>query len=137
MSRLLGWFVERSPLSLLTTRIRYKLLAGLLAVSLIPLLGLGVASYFATQRALVDEAASKLQAVGRIKATQLETLFSQARNQLRSFAETRRLLQPCGTLARVSRTGGRTGRCGVGVAAGRTPGMVREGFRGRPQRSGG
>jgi methyl-accepting chemotaxis protein len=58
-----------------------------LAVSLIPLLGLGVASYFATQRALVDEAASKLQAVGRIKATQLETLFSQARNQLRSFAE--------------------------------------------------
>jgi methyl-accepting chemotaxis protein len=87
MSRWVAWFVDHSPLSLLSTRIRYKLLAGLLAVSLIPLLGLGIASYFATQRALVDEAASKLQAVGRIKATQLETLFTQSRNQLRSFAE--------------------------------------------------
>lgn len=73
----------------LATRIRHKLVAGMLAVSLIPLLALGVAVYFASASALKSQALNNLDAVRSAKSAQLSEHFDNLRNQLRTFSESR------------------------------------------------
>ncbi len=92
------------PTGWIASRIRYKLLLALLAVSLIPLVGLGVASFLASDRALTEQAASKLEAVRTLKAGQVEAYFELMRNQVATVAENRMTVEALEELARAFRT---------------------------------
>ena len=87
MNRLYDWIVESTPLGLFVTRFRYKLLAGLLAVALIPLLALAVATYATTEQVLLGQATHRLESVRETKADQLEQFFATVEAQLLNFAE--------------------------------------------------
>ena len=87
MPGLIRSLLRFSPLGWISTRIRYKLLLALLAVSLVPLVGLGFASHQASKRALMEQAESKLEAIRTLKAGQLENYFELMRGQLATLAE--------------------------------------------------
>ena len=61
------------PLSLVSTSIRHKLLAGLLGVAIVPLVALGVTSYRSSEDALMKQAFNQLEAVKTIKSNQVNS----------------------------------------------------------------
>lgn len=99
MFRFVRSLLGYTPLAWISTRIRYKLLLALLAVSLLPLIGLGYASYQESSRALTEQAASKLEAVRSLKAGQVESYFELMRNQLATLAENRMTVEAMAELA--------------------------------------
>jgi hypothetical protein len=64
---------ELGPLSLVSTSIRHKLLAGLLGVAIVPLVALGVTSYRSSEDALMKQAFNQLEAVKTIKSNQVHS----------------------------------------------------------------
>lgn len=80
---------EWGPFKLIATKIRYKLLVGLLAVALIPLIGLGWATNRSTENALMAGAFSQLESVRTIKQHQVEGYFDTLHKQLATFADNR------------------------------------------------
>lgn len=80
---------EWGPVQLVATKIRYKLLVGLLLVSLVPLIGLGWATNTATEKSLMGAAFSQLESVRTIKQHQVEGYFDNLHKQLATFADNR------------------------------------------------
>ncbi len=70
-----------------------RLLLALVGVSLFPVIVLGVAMHFLASQALMAEASNRLEAVRTIKANQVREYFELNRNQVRTFAESRMVLQ--------------------------------------------
>lgn len=99
MPSLIRSLLRFSPLGWISTRIRYKLLLALLAVSLVPLVGLGFASHQASKRALMEQAESKLEAIRTLKAGQVENYFALMRGQLATLAENRMTVEAMSELA--------------------------------------
>ncbi len=71
------------------TRIRNKLVLGMLAVALIPLFVLGLAMYHASAGALETQAFQQLDAVRTIQAKQVSGYFENVKDELSSLSESR------------------------------------------------
>ena len=82
-------FYEWGPVQLVSSKIRYKLLVGLLTVALIPLAGLGYAVNNASEKALMTEAYAKLESVRTIKQNQVQNYFGDLHNLMATFADNR------------------------------------------------
>lgn len=80
---------EWGPFKLIATKIRYKLLVGLLVVALVPLIGLGWATNRSTEKALMTAAVSQLESVRTIKQHQVEGYFDDLHKKLATFADSR------------------------------------------------
>ena len=81
------------PLSLISTSIRHKLLAGLLGVAIVPLVALGVTSYRSSEDALMKQAFNQLEAVKTIKANQVNSYFKTIEDQMLTFSEDLTIVQ--------------------------------------------
>lgn len=79
--------VSSGPLSLVSTSIRHKLLAGLLGVAIVPLVALGVTSYRSSEDALMKQAFNQLEAVKTIKSNQVNSYFKTIEDQILTFSE--------------------------------------------------
>ena len=73
----------------LASRIRNKLVFGILAVALVPLFVLGLAMYYASASALESQAFRQLDAVRSIQAKQVSDHFGQVKDELSSFSQSR------------------------------------------------
>ena len=82
-----GWFRAVS------TSIRSKLLLGMFAVAVIPLLVLGAAVYFSAEQAVMAKSVAQLEAVRSNKATQLQQHFQTLEAQIATFAENRMVVE--------------------------------------------
>lgn len=77
----------------LSTRIRNKLVFGMLAVALIPLFALGLAMYQASATALEAQAFQQLDAVRSIQARQISDHFGQIKKDVGALAQSRVLVR--------------------------------------------
>ncbi len=72
---------------------RNRLLLALLGVSLIPLIALGASLYFWASGKVMQRQSALIQAIGEIKAKELERYFQLLHNQVRTFSEDRMVIE--------------------------------------------
>ncbi len=70
-----------------------RLLISLLAISLIPLMVLGLSMYLLASNAIMKEATDRLAAVRTIKANQIQSYFHSIQDQIQTFSEDRMVIQ--------------------------------------------
>lgn len=70
-----------------------RLLLALLAISLVPLIVLGLSMYFLASNAIMKEATDRLAAVRTIKANQIQSYFHSIQDQIQTFSEDRMVIQ--------------------------------------------
>ncbi|MGD9007079.1 MAG: methyl-accepting chemotaxis protein [Desulfobacteraceae bacterium] len=84
----LGKVKNRLPHRFVAGRIHRKQLAALLVIALIPLLGLGVASYSIATHLLMDKATKQLEGIRKLKSSTVQAFFSERRKDLGQLADT-------------------------------------------------
>ena len=70
-----------------------RLLLGLLAISLVPLIVLGLSMYYLASDAIMQQAKDRLAAVRTIKANQIQSYFHSIQDQIQTFSEDRMVIQ--------------------------------------------
>ena len=70
-----------------------RLLLGLLAISLVPLMVLGLSMYYLASDAIMQQAKDRLAAVRTIKANQIQSYFHSIQDQIQTFSEDRMVIQ--------------------------------------------
>lgn len=70
-----------------------RLLLALLAISLVPLMVLGLSMYLLASNAIMKEATDRLAAVRTIKANQIQSYFHSIQDQIQTFSEDRMVIQ--------------------------------------------
>ena len=63
-----------------------RLLLGLLAISLVPLIVLGLSMYYLASDAIMQQAKDRLAAVRTIKANQIQSYFHSIQDQIQTFS---------------------------------------------------
>lgn len=92
----LGKVKNGLPHRFVAGRIHRKQMLALLVIALIPLLGLGAASYTIANHMLMDKAAKQLEGIRKLKSGAIQAYFSERRKDLEQLAD---------TLARLYETG--------------------------------
>ncbi|MGD8847663.1 MAG: methyl-accepting chemotaxis protein [Desulfobacteraceae bacterium] len=87
---------NRLPHKFIVGSIHRKQLVAFLVIALIPLLGLGVASYSIATHLLMDKATKQLEGIRKLKSSRVQAYFSERRQDLDQLAD---------TLARLYETG--------------------------------
>lgn len=91
MKRFTTWLEKANnwlPHKFIAGRIHRKQLVALLVIALIPLLGLGVASYSIATHLLMDKAAKQLEGIRKLKSSMVQAYFSERRKDLEQLADT-------------------------------------------------
>lgn len=70
-----------------------RMLIALLAISLIPLIILGLSMYYLASNAIMKQATDRLTAVRTIKANQIQGYFHSIQDQIQTFSEDRMVIQ--------------------------------------------
>ena len=70
-----------------------RLLRALLAISLVPLVILGLSMYYLASDAIMNQAKDRLAAVRTIKANQIQSYFHSIQDQIQTFSEDRMVIQ--------------------------------------------
>ena len=73
--------------------LKNRLLLALLAISLVPLMILGLSMYYLASRAIMQQATDRLAAVRTIKANQIQSYFHSIQDQIQTFSEDRMVIQ--------------------------------------------
>ncbi|MBE0648241.1 MAG: HAMP domain-containing protein [Bacteroidales bacterium] len=76
-----------------TRKIATKLIALFLAVSVIPIVIIGLLSYYSARTALENEASSKLEAIGTIKTSQITQFIAERISDAEMFAKLPRIVE--------------------------------------------
>ena len=70
-----------------------RLLLALLAISLVPLIILGLSMYYLASNSIMQQATDRLAAVRTIKANQIQSYFHSIQDQIQTFSEDRMVVQ--------------------------------------------
>jgi len=99
----------------LTEKIATKLIALFLAVSVIPILIIGLLSYNSSKKSLEEEIASKMEAIGAIKTDQITGFLEEKRSDAEMFSKLPRIREALVTLTGLIKETERQGYSGINL----------------------